>query len=115
MFSLTCALVLAFFDKRAERILQKEQGRTGNVKTMPLFSSLFLRNTHLSIQINPDCKKIQGSLFLVVLPELMSLFILCAEIEFIYSFLMKPRSFQDFVQFCVVFFFFPKFVFQMSC
>ncbi|XP_014324962.2 major facilitator superfamily domain-containing protein 1 isoform X2 [Xiphophorus maculatus] len=31
VFSLTCALVLAFFDKRAERILQKEQGRTGEV------------------------------------------------------------------------------------
>ncbi|PWA20255.1 hypothetical protein CCH79_00003927 [Gambusia affinis] len=31
VFSLICALVLAFFDKRAERILHKEQGRTGEV------------------------------------------------------------------------------------
>uniref|UniRef100_A0AAQ5X3E6 Lysosomal dipeptide transporter MFSD1 n=1 Tax=Amphiprion ocellaris TaxID=80972 RepID=A0AAQ5X3E6_AMPOC len=31
LFSLSCALVLAFLDKRAERILQKEQGNTGEV------------------------------------------------------------------------------------
>ncbi|XP_075892350.1 lysosomal dipeptide transporter MFSD1 isoform X2 [Nelusetta ayraudi] len=31
LFSLVCALVLAFFDKRAERILDKEEGRTGEV------------------------------------------------------------------------------------
>ncbi|XP_054901508.1 major facilitator superfamily domain-containing protein 1 isoform X2 [Poeciliopsis prolifica] len=31
VFSLICALVLAFFDKRAERILNKEQGKTGEV------------------------------------------------------------------------------------
>ncbi|XP_051934630.1 major facilitator superfamily domain-containing protein 1 isoform X2 [Hippocampus zosterae] len=31
IFSLTCALVLAFLDKRAEKILQKEQGKTGEV------------------------------------------------------------------------------------
>ncbi|KAM6933433.1 lysosomal dipeptide transporter MFSD1 [Xenentodon cancila] len=31
LFSLVCALVLAFLDKRAERILQKEQGETGEV------------------------------------------------------------------------------------
>lgn len=31
VFSLICALVLAFLDKRAERILQKEQGKTGNL------------------------------------------------------------------------------------
>uniref|UniRef100_A0A667XXA8 Lysosomal dipeptide transporter MFSD1 n=1 Tax=Myripristis murdjan TaxID=586833 RepID=A0A667XXA8_9TELE len=31
LFSLICALVLAFLDKRAEKILNKEQGRTGEV------------------------------------------------------------------------------------
>ncbi|XP_037534144.1 major facilitator superfamily domain-containing protein 1 [Nematolebias whitei] len=31
VFSLTCALVLAFLDKRAERILNKEQEKTGEV------------------------------------------------------------------------------------
>ncbi|XP_014909686.1 major facilitator superfamily domain-containing protein 1-like isoform X1 [Poecilia latipinna] len=31
VFSLICALVLGFLDKRAERILHKEQGRTGEV------------------------------------------------------------------------------------
>ncbi|XP_054651215.1 major facilitator superfamily domain-containing protein 1 isoform X1 [Dunckerocampus dactyliophorus] len=31
IFSLICALVLAFLDKRAEKILQKEQGKTGEV------------------------------------------------------------------------------------
>ncbi|KAG7479060.1 major facilitator superfamily domain-containing protein 1 isoform X1 [Solea senegalensis] len=31
LFSLICALVLAYLDKRAERILQKEQGGTGEV------------------------------------------------------------------------------------
>ncbi|KAF7218515.1 lysosomal dipeptide transporter MFSD1 isoform X2 [Nothobranchius furzeri] len=31
VFSLICALVLAFLDKRAERILQKEQGKTDEV------------------------------------------------------------------------------------
>uniref|UniRef100_A0A7N6F828 Lysosomal dipeptide transporter MFSD1 n=1 Tax=Anabas testudineus TaxID=64144 RepID=A0A7N6F828_ANATE len=31
LFSLICALVLAFFDKRAEKILHKEQGKTGEV------------------------------------------------------------------------------------
>ncbi|KAM9318967.1 lysosomal dipeptide transporter MFSD1 isoform 1-T1 [Pholidichthys leucotaenia] len=31
VFSLICALVLAFLDKRAERILQKEEGKTGEV------------------------------------------------------------------------------------
>ncbi|KAG7235030.1 hypothetical protein INR49_003395 [Caranx melampygus] len=31
LFSLICALVLAFLDKRAERILHKEQGKTGEV------------------------------------------------------------------------------------
>ncbi|XP_028276324.1 lysosomal dipeptide transporter MFSD1 isoform X2 [Parambassis ranga] len=31
VFSLMCALVLGFLDKRAERILQKEQGKTGEV------------------------------------------------------------------------------------
>ncbi|XP_060902759.1 major facilitator superfamily domain-containing protein 1 isoform X2 [Labrus mixtus] len=31
LFSLICALVLAFLDKRAERILDKEQGKTGEV------------------------------------------------------------------------------------
>lgn len=31
LFSLICALVLAFLDKRAEKILHKEQGETGNV------------------------------------------------------------------------------------
>ncbi|XP_066508170.1 major facilitator superfamily domain-containing protein 1 isoform X2 [Hoplias malabaricus] len=31
VFSLLCALALAYFDKRAERILHKEQGRTGEV------------------------------------------------------------------------------------
>lgn len=31
LFSLTCALVLGFLDKRAERILHKEQGKTGEV------------------------------------------------------------------------------------
>lgn len=31
LFSLICALVLAFLDKRAEKILHKEQGETGTV------------------------------------------------------------------------------------
>uniref|UniRef100_A0A4W6C0E9 Lysosomal dipeptide transporter MFSD1 n=1 Tax=Lates calcarifer TaxID=8187 RepID=A0A4W6C0E9_LATCA len=31
LFSLVCALVLAFLDKRAERILHKEEGKTGEV------------------------------------------------------------------------------------
>ncbi|KAK2912432.1 hypothetical protein Q8A73_006545 [Channa argus] len=31
LFSLTCALVLGFLDKRAEKILHKEQGQTGEV------------------------------------------------------------------------------------
>ncbi|XP_076838241.1 lysosomal dipeptide transporter MFSD1 isoform X2 [Brachyhypopomus gauderio] len=31
VFSLLCALILAFFDKRAEKILNKEQGKTGEV------------------------------------------------------------------------------------
>ncbi|XP_060761816.1 major facilitator superfamily domain-containing protein 1 [Neoarius graeffei] len=31
VFSLICALMLAYFDKRAERILNKEQGKTGEV------------------------------------------------------------------------------------
>ncbi|XP_034024171.1 major facilitator superfamily domain-containing protein 1 isoform X2 [Thalassophryne amazonica] len=31
LFSLICALVLAFLDKRAEKILHKEQGKTGDV------------------------------------------------------------------------------------
>ncbi|XP_053566072.1 major facilitator superfamily domain-containing protein 1 isoform X2 [Bombina bombina] len=31
VFSLTCALVLAYLDKRAEKILNKEQGKTGEV------------------------------------------------------------------------------------
>ncbi|XP_061829000.1 lysosomal dipeptide transporter MFSD1 isoform X2 [Nerophis lumbriciformis] len=31
IFSLICALVLAFLDRRAEKILQKEQGKTGEV------------------------------------------------------------------------------------
>ncbi|XP_061638264.1 major facilitator superfamily domain-containing protein 1 isoform X2 [Phyllopteryx taeniolatus] len=31
IFSLICALVLAFLDKRAEKILQKDQGKTGEV------------------------------------------------------------------------------------
>ncbi|XP_034085310.1 major facilitator superfamily domain-containing protein 1 isoform X2 [Gymnodraco acuticeps] len=31
LFSLTCALVLGFLDKRAEKILNKEQGKTGEV------------------------------------------------------------------------------------
>ncbi|KAM4693331.1 lysosomal dipeptide transporter MFSD1 isoform 2-T2 [Discoglossus pictus] len=31
LFSLTCALVLAYLDKRAEKILNKEQGKTGEV------------------------------------------------------------------------------------
>ncbi|KAM3874916.1 lysosomal dipeptide transporter MFSD1 isoform 2-T2 [Diretmus argenteus] len=31
LFSLSCALVLAFLDKRAEKILHKEQGKTGEV------------------------------------------------------------------------------------
>lgn len=34
LFSLVCALVLAFFDKRAERILDKEEGRTGRNGTI---------------------------------------------------------------------------------
>lgn len=34
LFSLVCALVLAFFDKRAERILDKEEGRTGRNSTI---------------------------------------------------------------------------------
>lgn len=34
LFSLVCALVLAFLDKRAERILDKEEGRTGRSGTI---------------------------------------------------------------------------------
>lgn len=34
LFSLVCALVLAFLDKRAERILDKEEGRTGRNGTI---------------------------------------------------------------------------------
>ena len=31
IFSFICALILAFFDKRAERILKKQAGQTGEV------------------------------------------------------------------------------------
>lgn len=53
LFSLVCALVLAFFDKRAERILDKEEGRTGRngrIRSPLIFCGVYtpLCQPHLS-------------------------------------------------------------------
>lgn len=53
LFSLVCALVLAFLDKRAERILDKEEGRTGRngrIRSPLIFSGVYtpLCQPHLS-------------------------------------------------------------------
>lgn len=51
LFSLVCALVLGFLDKRAEKILHKEEGKTGadsKIKSL-LLSSVFPFSPHRSI------------------------------------------------------------------
>lgn len=48
VLSLICALLLAYFDRRAERILNKEEGKTGQL------TQFFLWLVHYKIKVF-DC------------------------------------------------------------
>uniref|UniRef100_A0A9J7YUQ2 Lysosomal dipeptide transporter MFSD1 n=1 Tax=Cyprinus carpio carpio TaxID=630221 RepID=A0A9J7YUQ2_CYPCA len=74
LFSLICALILGFLDRRAERILHKEQGRTGevikltDVKDFPfslwlifiIFSVLFISKINIVYIISAPASPLLG-------------------------------------------------------
>lgn len=77
VFSLICALVLAFLDKRAEKILHKEEGKTGTDTKIKSFLLLFV------FPVWPQLSIITKLIFAVSVEHNRAMFVvICLKLKF---------------------------------